>query len=140
MATGTGSGWFDELASAFEFLLLPFACSSVKADTLSDEGGRTEDGLCADTLESEGELDSVAETCAAACSAAFFRAAFIFLTSLFTLSRVICRTSREGPALASRSFKNPFLSLPPLFSMFWTTCSASERMEASRIVFVAPSK
>ena len=59
--------------SAFEFLLLPFDFSSVKANRLSDEGGRTKDGLRADSLESKGELDSVAETCAAAQSAVFAR-------------------------------------------------------------------
>ena len=89
MATCAVSCWFGELVSAFGTSLLLLACSSVKAETLSDEGERTEDGLHADALESEGELDSAAETCAAAFSASFLRVAFIFLTSLLTLSCVI---------------------------------------------------
>ena len=106
MATVTGSGLFDKLASAFEFSFVPFACSSVSADTLSDEGGRIEDGLAV-WLQSEGELDSAAETCAAACSDAFFRAARILLTSLLMLSRAISRAATDEPTLATNSIINP---------------------------------
>ena len=106
MATGTGSGWIGELAFAFEFSLVPFACSSVSSNTLLDEGGRIDDGLAV-WLQSEGELDSAAETCAAACSDAFFRAARILLTSLLMLSRVISRAATEEPTLANNSFINP---------------------------------
>ena len=80
MTTGTGSDWIGELASSFELWLSLLTCSSVNSKTPSDAGGWTEDGLLDNSSEeSEGEPDSVAETCAAACSAAFLRATFIFL-------------------------------------------------------------